>query len=152
MIEFRHQYDCPYNCEQLFLLVADVESYARFVPNCQAATVANPSSELLECGLPASLDGCLSFGSSLTNYHLCTRNTHQPFERIGLDLISGPCKSLSGGWNFKPRAGGGCLFGCELDIKLGNILLEKSLRGKLSQLFENMMQALLVEAARRYGG
>lgn len=104
----------PYPAEAMFALVADVESYPRFLPGCTASAVLSREPG----GLVASL--ALSkgpFSSSFT-----TRNTLDPPRRLTMELVDGPFRSLHGEWTLtplgSPGASPGATQGCRIDLRV----------------------------------
>ena len=84
----------PYTAEQMFDLVNDIEQYPKFLHWCRGARIDLRQGMTVE----ATLDiGVLGFHQSFR-----TRNTLQRPERIGIDLVSGPFRSLRGEWRFIP--------------------------------------------------
>ena len=82
----------PYTTEQMFDLVNDVESYPKFLHWCRGARIGLTQGNTVE----ATMDiGAFGFHQSFT-----TRNTLKRPERIGIDLVSGPFRSLRGEWRF----------------------------------------------------
>ena len=152
MIDIQHQLVARHGVEQMFMLVADVNSYPDFAPACISARVSDASAKMLDCGLAESFQGCLTFKRSVRSYQLCTRNRHYPYERISMSLVSGPMRNLAGSWTFEPRGPSQCLLRCDLRIGLGNKLLERAFASNLDALFANLISSLVQEADRRYGG
>jgi ribosome-associated toxin RatA of RatAB toxin-antitoxin module len=98
----------PYPAEAMFALVADVESYPRFLPGCTSSAVLSREPG----GLVASL--ALSkgpFSSSFT-----TRNILDPPRRLTMELVDGPFRSLHGEWTLTPLGPSGGAQGCRIDL------------------------------------
>ncbi len=87
---------CP--PEAVYPLVADVEAYPEFLPWCSAARILGKGESSVDASLTLSKGG---LSKSFT-----TRNTMIPFERIEMNLLSGPFKHLEGVWTFKPSTRG----------------------------------------------
>jgi ribosome-associated toxin RatA of RatAB toxin-antitoxin module len=82
----------------MFDLVNDVERYPEFLHWCRGAHVAARHGNTVEATLNI---GGFGFEQSFR-----TRNTLQRPERIGIDLVSGPFRRLSGEWRFVATHGG----------------------------------------------
>jgi ribosome-associated toxin RatA of RatAB toxin-antitoxin module len=83
----------------MFDLVNDVERYPQFLHWCRGARVELVQGNTVE----ATLDiGVLGFHQSFR-----TRNTLMRPERIGIELVSGPFRRLSGEWLFMHAPEGG---------------------------------------------
>ena len=132
------------------MLVADIESYPDYIPGCNGASFSYPSAEILDCGLPASVQGCLLLRQAWRDYQLCTRNKHLPYERIQMQLVSGPLRSLSGYWSFTELGAHRCSLACSLEVEVIGSILDRPLSRKLNALFADMLSAFVQQADRLY--
>ena len=88
----------PYQPEQIFDLVADVEKYPQFLPWCVAARVRSRSETELIAGLTIGFGPFReSFTSRIT--------PHRP-DRIDVRYEKGPFKYLNNHWKFLPHPRG----------------------------------------------
>ena len=99
----------PYPAADVFEIVNDVRRYPEFLPWCSAATVIEQNAEEVVAALSLSASG-------LTET-FTTRNLLTPFEQIEMVLVSGPFKSLSGGWTFTRLGDQGCRVELSLDFQ-----------------------------------
>ncbi|MBV6271995.1 type II toxin-antitoxin system RatA family toxin [Alcaligenaceae bacterium CGII-47] len=90
----------PYQCAQMFDLVADVARYPEFMPWCGGAHVRHQDEHGMEATIQISIAG---IRQSFT-----TRNDHDYPNRITFHLVDGPFSSLTGNWTFQPLGDDGC--------------------------------------------
>lgn len=131
----------PYTPDQLFALVADIESYPEFLPWCLAAR--NRKREHVSDGEIVWSD--LVVGFKLIRERFTSKVTLAPGgkledPRIDVEYVDGPLKFLRNHWVFVPHGDGGC----EIDF-----YVEFEFR---SRIFEKMIGALFHEAVSRMVG
>lgn len=108
----------PYPAAAVFTIVNDVARYPEFLPWCSAATVVEQR--------PDEMIAALSLSAQGLSETFTTRNRLIPFERIDMQLVSGPFRRLSGSWLFTALGSNqGCRVELELDFQphgLGRLL------------------------------
>ena len=80
--------------ERLFALINDIEAYPRFVPWCTSARIESRADHEIVATLGVRR------GPLKTEF--TTRNTLVPYSRVGLELVRGPFRELSGEWRLTP--------------------------------------------------
>ena len=90
----------PYQCAQMFDLVADVARYPEFMPWCGGAEVQHQDEHGMQATIKISIAG---IRQSFT-----TRNEHDYPNRITFHLVDGPFSSLTGNWGFQALGDEGC--------------------------------------------
>jgi ribosome-associated toxin RatA of RatAB toxin-antitoxin module len=103
----------PYAASALFEIVNDVRRYPEFLPWCKHAEVLEETDRQLTATLSLSGRGI--------NETFTTLNTLIPDERISLELVSGPFRSLSGHWQFTPLGETGCRVELNLTFQFGGV-------------------------------
>jgi ribosome-associated toxin RatA of RatAB toxin-antitoxin module len=93
MIEIRRSAIVRHSPAQMFDLVNDVDAYPRRFNWCSASAVLARDEQTITARLDVRLGG---FTQSFT-----TRNTLQAPERIQMQLVEGPFKTLYGVWTFQ---------------------------------------------------
>lgn len=121
----------------MFDLVNDVAAYPEFLPWCERATVTFANEHRLEATLEVGLRGM--------TYKFSTRNTLDRPKRIGLELLQGPFRKLSGEWRFEPLDGDGCEVVLELDFEAASV----PLRFLFEMLFEEVIRAQMAAFVER---
>jgi ribosome-associated toxin RatA of RatAB toxin-antitoxin module len=127
----------PFSANQMFALVADVESYPEFLPWCSGAILHSKDSEFVE----ASLE--LQRGSIKKSFR--TRNSLEPGVAMGIELVGGPFRHMSGGWRFQQLGDEGSKVSLELEFEFENRLTD-SLFGRY---FEDTCNSLIDSFTQR---
>ena len=83
-----------YSPHEMYVLVTEVEDYAKFLPWCAQADVL----ERHDDGVTARLH--ISIAS--VRQAFTTRNTHVPDSQVTMKLVDGPFSELEGIWRFTP--------------------------------------------------
>ncbi len=119
----------PYRPEQLFDLVADIESYPEFLPWCLAARVRQREGDLVVADLV--------IGFKMVRERFTSRVVlNRPAQRIDVTYAEGPFKYLQNHWVFLDHPDG-CLIDFYVDFEFRSRLLQK------------LIQPLFHEATRR---
>lgn len=122
----------PYTPEQVYAVVADVSSYPRFLPWCQACRITNR----FEGGLEA--DMVIRF--KMFKERFKSRVELEPYEAITVSYVDGPFKYLTNQWGFTPAGDHGC------DVRF---FVEFEFR---SRILQSLIGLLFDEAVRRMTG
>ena len=138
----RHVAHAP---ERMCGLVADLQSYPRFIPNCADMQV-RPD------GAPDVVFArmTLSFGPITQAY--TSRVVLAPAQRtIDARATDGPFSHLVSHWRFEPE-GGGARIHFDIDFKISNPLIAAVAEPAFAAKQREIMDAFVTEAERRYGG
>jgi coenzyme Q-binding protein COQ10 len=133
----------PHPPEAMFDLVADLEAYPRFIPNCTAMVVKSDSRS---GGQLARMT--IGFGPISQAY--TSRVVSERPERITAKAVDGPFAYLDSAWTFEPEGEGTCVR-FEVDFKISNPVLRAVAEPAFAAKQGEIMDAFLAEAARRYG-
>lgn len=82
----------PFNSQQMYALINDIEAYPEFLPWCKAATVHTRAE--------TELQATLCIGKGLVKQTISTLNTMIPHQQIKMEYKAGPFKSCTGSWQF----------------------------------------------------
>lgn len=127
----------------MFDLVNDVEAYPDRFAWCADAKVR----ERDEHHLVARLD--LRFAGMVQ--HFVTRNAvHRP-DRIAMQFVEGPFRTLTGEWTFGALGETGCKVELSLDFEISNPLTGFALRLGFQKLADRMVDDFVAEANKAYG-
>ena len=88
---------------ELYALINDIESYPRFVPWCTHARVLART--------PHEIVATLGVRQGALAGEFTTRNTLEPEQRVHMQLVSGPFRTLEGDWRLTPLPQG-----CEVSL------------------------------------
>jgi ribosome-associated toxin RatA of RatAB toxin-antitoxin module len=134
----------PYSAAQMYELVKDVEAYPSFLPWCNDAEVHIRGEDFIE----ASLE--LHRGKISKRFR--TRNVLQPEKSLGIELVGGPFRHMSGGWTFQQLGDAGSKVVLNLDFEFES----KATDVIFGRFFENTCNSLVdsftQRAAKMYGG
>jgi coenzyme Q-binding protein COQ10 len=137
--ETRHMIWSP---EQMFDLVADVKSYAEFLPWVVGTRVRSDDGH--------EMIADMMVGFSALREKFTSRVTKTRPGAITVEYLDGPMKSLSNTWTFAPNDDGSCRieFVCEFTFR--NALFEKLAGQYLDRAFRKMVTAFETRAAKLY--
>lgn len=132
----------PYSAEEMFALIADVESYAEFLPWAQAARIRRrtpiPDGELIDAELVISFKVFREkFGS---------RVTLRPEKRIiDVEYLDGPFRYLNNHWEFVPDGPQSCMVDFFVDFEFRS----RTLQAIIGLVFNEAMQRIVRAFERR---
>ena len=126
-----------HSAQEMFSLVFDVDSYPSFLPWCDKASIAERT--------PGRTVATLRINFRGLKEEFTTENRDQPGEFIDMKLVSGPFRSLEGGWRFTPLSAGACKVELSLRYEFKSVILDK-LVGKV---FDEIANSLVDAFARR---
>ncbi len=132
----------PYSADQMFNLVADVESYPEFLPWNAAARIRSQREEgettVMEADLVISFKVFReTFGSRVT--------LHPRIKRIETEYIDGPFRYMQSHWAFRDLDEGQCEVEFFVDFEFRNRMLQ----GVIGVVFNEAMQRIVRAFERR---
>lgn len=132
----------PYSPDQLYALVADVGSYAEFLPWVVATRVKSDSeSEMIA-------DMIVGFK------HLREKFTSHvkkiPGEVIAVEYLDGPLRDLENVWKFRPHGDGHCAVDFNVAFTFKNRIFENLAGQYFDRAFRKMVSAFEDRAAQLY--
>ncbi len=124
----------PFTADEMFAVVADVESYPEFLPLCEELVVT-----AREAGSThTTLTAIMSVGYHAIRERFTSRVTLRPDRHeIDVQKIDGPFARLSNRWRFRDVAGG-----CEIHFHIDYAFS--------SRMLAMLMGALFDKAVRKY--
>lgn len=132
----------PFTPEQLFDLVADIESYPEFLPWCTAARIRRREGNELHADL------VIGFKMVREKYTSRVRLDHP--RRIDVEYLEGPFKYLNNHWVFEPTEGG-TLIDFYVDFEFRSALLQKLIGMVFNEAVRLMVGAFETRARKLYG-
>ena len=133
----------PYTPEQLFDLVADVKSYAEFLPWVAAVRIRSDSETETIADLVVGFRALKeTFTSKVTK--------HRP-ESILTDYIEGPLKYLHNSWKFRSDRKGGSEIDFCVDFAFRSRIFEALAGQMFDRALRRMIQAFEARAHDLYG-
>lgn len=145
--------ELPYTAQQMFDLVADIESYPKFLPWNSAARIRSRS-ERPDGATVIKADLVISFkvfrerfGS---NVILWPRD-EQGRLKIDIDYLDGPFKYLRSAWVFTDRPEGGCRVDFTVDFEFKNMILQRLIGVVFGEAMSRIVRAFEARAKTLYG-
>jgi ribosome-associated toxin RatA of RatAB toxin-antitoxin module len=131
-----------HSAEAMFNLVNDVESYPKFLPGCADSKILNNTEQAMSASLLVSKAGIKQW--------FTTKNVLYPAERIEMQLVDGPFRSLSGGWTFSALSDEACKIELNLHFEFANKLAEMAFGKVFNSLASSMVTAFTERAKSVY--
>ena len=132
-----------YSPEQMFDMVADVESYADFLPWVAAVRVRSDSDTLMVADLVVGFRSLKeTFASRVVK--------HRPTD-IQVDYIEGPLKYLTNSWKFEPDGKGGTDIDFCVDFAFRSRIFEALAGQMFDRALRRMIGAFEERAHQLYG-
>lgn len=142
----------PYSPQQMYDLVADVESYPEFIPWIEGARVRSPRST--EKGAEFEADLVVSFKVFRERYTSRVKTfppeNHDP-ARIDVEAISGPFDKLITRYAFHQNGAGGCEMVFNVDFAFKNRLLQRVAGAAFDLALRRIAAAFETRAKSLYG-
>jgi ribosome-associated toxin RatA of RatAB toxin-antitoxin module len=127
----------------MYQLVADVESYPRFLPWCGSSH----SRSLTQDEVEASIE--------IVRGHLrkkfTTRNRMIKDRGIHMRLLKGPFRYLEGQWRFEPLGNAGCKVSLDMDFQFSNALMRALIGPAFSEIANSLVDSFCRRAVEVYG-
>jgi ribosome-associated toxin RatA of RatAB toxin-antitoxin module len=133
----------PYSAREMFVLVDDIQAYPEFLPWCNDAEVHSRSNGVVEATLE------LHKGS--VSKHFTTRNRLAQFESISIELLGGPFRHLSGGWQFKSLNEQGCKVTLDLEFEFSSLIVDMMFGAYFEDTCSSLVEAFTQRAAEVFG-
>lgn len=136
----------PHLPERMYALVADLKSYPRFVPNCKAMDVKQGRGTTEDVRFAKMT---INFGPITQSY--TSRVVADPTAlTITAHAVDGPFSYLDSKWTFEPE-GQGTRITFDIDFKFSNPLIAAVAEPAFAAKQDEIMDAFVDEADRRYG-
>ena len=133
----------PYQPEQLYRLVADIERYPEFLPWCLAVRMRKREGNMLLADL--------IIGFRMIRERFTSRVTLDPEKhRIDVAYIEGPLRYLNNHWRFEPHPEG-CLLDFFVDFEFRSKIMRKLMEPLFNEAVRRMVTAFEARAKALYG-
>lgn len=127
----------------MYSLVEDVEAYPDFLRWCTGSTLHCKDSDFLE----ASIE--LRRGKIRKTFR--TRNSLQPGVAMGIALVGGPFRHLSGGWVFEQLGNEGSKVSLDLDFEFENRVTDSIFGRYFEHTCNSLIDSFTQRAHEIYG-
>jgi coenzyme Q-binding protein COQ10 len=143
-VRSRHEeHHLPWQQEQMFDLVADIERYHEFLPAWSPARITRRQGDVL------TVEQGIELG--IMHLEFESRAELQRPERLRVSSSSGPFRTLLLDWRFAPDARGGSRVALTVSIEMHSRLLEVAGGRLLELLSRDIMRRFHDRAATLYG-
>lgn len=133
----------PYSAQQMFDLVADVDSYRDFLPWCNDSRVLSRDEDVMEA--------CILISKAGVERSFTTRNRLQAGKMMEMRLVEGPFRHLEGFWRFHPLREDACKVSLDLDFEFSNKMVTLAFGKVFTQIANAMVDAFVKRAREVYG-
>jgi len=133
----------PYTPEQLFELVAAIESYPEFLPWCKGARILSRT--------PTAVKADLIIGYKMFQEKFTSEVTLDRPRSISVSYASGPLSHLSNQWGFKASGQGRCELSFHVAFDLRSTILKAALEPFFDKALTKMAAAFEARAQQLYG-
>lgn len=147
MPKFHQIYTSKHSVNSLYELVADVESYADFLPWCSASRVVDDAGEYVIADLVISFKAFTEHYRSRVDF--VPPSNAMPSE-IKVSLVSGPFKFLVNNWKFL-EVNGETNIDFYIDFEFKSKMLEALIGGLFEKACHKMVKAFEQRADELYG-
>ena len=128
--------------EELFSLVADIESYPEFLPWCVAARIRERTDDVVVADLV--------IGFRIFRERFTSRITLQEPDSIDVEYTHGPLRYLNNHWKFVAE-GDGCVVDFFVDFEFRSRVLQKLIGVVFNEALSRMVNAFEQRANDLYG-
>lgn len=131
-----------YSAEEMYRLVADIESYPKFLPWCAGSRILERDAE----GLIAEID--MAFGGIRKTF--TTRNILNA-TTMDIRLVRGPFSRLEGSWRFQQVAELGSRISLDLEFDFASRLLALAVGPVFGTIANSLVDSFKRRAREVYG-
>lgn len=133
-----------YSPQEMFQLVNNVGDYAEFLPWCRSSCVLSET----ETEMEASVE----IAKGVLNQTFTTHNKLMQGQRIEIELVNGPFKTLSGFWQFDAlKTENACKVNLVLEFEFDNAMISIAARPIFTQIANSLVDAFCKRAVEVYG-
>jgi coenzyme Q-binding protein COQ10 len=143
MATHSEQIDLPFSQQQVFDLVADIETYPRFLPHVASARIRRRDGNTLW------VDQVVRFKMLRLNFS--TRAVLQPNSQINVVCTDSPMGTFNETWTFTANAAAGTRLQAHTDFEFRSRLVQAALSGSLGEMLKTTIRAFDRQARKRYG-
>jgi ribosome-associated toxin RatA of RatAB toxin-antitoxin module len=128
--------------ERMYALVDAVERYPEFLPWCGGAKVHAREAAIVEAEIRIDYRGI--------RQSFVTRNVNTPFERIDMNFVRGPFRSLAGKWLFSGVGDLGSRIDFQLEWEFASGVLGTLIAPVFDSIADTMVDAFVRRADQIY--
>ena len=133
----------PYTSRQMFELVNNIEEYPRFLPWCHSSQIISRKEDEVVASLEVEWKGLRK--------QLTTRNRLFPFDRMEIDLVSGPMQKLDGIWVFHSLDENACKISLDMEFEFSGRFIDIFFQPVFHHIANTLVEAFCKRAVELYG-
>jgi ribosome-associated toxin RatA of RatAB toxin-antitoxin module len=141
----------PYSADEMYALVADIESYGKFLPWCGGTRILKREPETVTATIQIAYRGVHKAFTTGVHKAFTTRNTLEPGRGMDLRLVDGPFRHLLGHWRFEPLDENSCKVSLELDFEFSNRLIALMVGPVFESIANGLVDSFRERAEALYG-
>jgi ribosome-associated toxin RatA of RatAB toxin-antitoxin module len=131
-----------YSSQEMFDLVNDVNAYPAFLPNCSDAKIISENGSSMTASLEISKAGLKKWFTTTNRFEN---------NKVEMQLVDGPFKSLNGHWEFTALDDQACKVSLKLEFEFASKLIEIAFGKIFNEVAKNMVVAFTQRAKIVYG-
>lgn len=132
-----------YSAAEMYALVADIESYPKFLPWCGGARLLKQDQDIAEAAITIAYRG--------VHKTFSTRNVLRPPESLEMQLIEGPFRHLHGYWRFTSLEALASKVELDLEFEVANRVVGTVLNPVFATIANQLVDAFHRRAMELYG-
>ena len=141
----------PYSREAMFDLVADVESYADFLPWCTESRILSTAKQSAQLGAGVyDVVARLGLSQGPLKDTFTTRNRVEPPHSIRMELEDGPFSALTGEWRLESLGDDGCKLILDMQFAFSNSMKDMLLGAVFERTCNQLIDAFVHRAREIY--
>ena len=131
-----------YSVDQMYKLINDIAAYSQFIPNCGDSKIISVEGNEVTAALMVSKGGLKKW--------FTTKNTLINENKVQLDLVDGPFKTLTGYWQLTELSEEACKISLHLEYEFSSKVFDLAFGRVFTSLTNNMVQAFTQRAKEVY--
>lgn len=137
----------PYSAQQMYDLVADVDSYPKFLPWCSAARIKSVTPQ----GNTEVMEADLIISFKVFRERFTSRVVLMPDDKkIDSEYLDGPFRYMKSNWSFRD-IDGGCEVSFFVDFAFRNMILQRLIGVVFNDAMLRIVRAFESRAEELYG-
>lgn len=128
----------PHSVQRMYALVDQVDDYPKFLPWCGSAVTRERTPESVVAEIQIAYHGI--------RQSFVTQNYNRPPERIEMNFVHGPFRTLAGHWRFIPLGDLGCRIEFSLDYEFASSVLERLVGPIFDRIADSFVDAFVRRA------
>ncbi|OGI44898.1 MAG: ubiquinone-binding protein [Candidatus Muproteobacteria bacterium RBG_16_64_11] len=133
----------PYSAHEMFVLVADVESYSQFLPWCGGSRILSRDEDSVAAAIEIAYSG--------VHKTFTTINRMQTDKMIEMRLVEGPFKHLFGYWSFLALDERASKVSLDMEFEFSSAMVGLVMGPVFSRIANDLVDSFRRRAEQLYG-